>query len=191
MNRRIIWIALLSLLPLVSIAAVNAAPIWETFGMYPWVNFKITGSGLHIASDPLFDSTIVNTIPPFDPSATTLLEGWVTFVCATDQPTLNNAPKGFDFSITVIDLPRGRYTVKAYPTTAFPPPPDPPYPSDDLGNPPYVLGTLKVGGKGEGELQGFYDLPAGSYAWRITVELDGTPILETHWIDAADFLVIS
>jgi hypothetical protein len=53
------------------------------------------------------------------------------------------------------------------------------------------LGTLIVGGDGEGELEGFYDLPSGFYAWRITVESAGTPILETHWIDAADFEVIS
>jgi hypothetical protein len=159
--------------------------------LYPWVNFKITGSGLHIASDPLFESSIVNTIPPFDLGAVDLLKGWVTFTCATDQPTQNNALTGFDFSVTAINIPRGRYQVMAYPTLAFLPGGGPPVPSDDFGGPPYLLGTLRVGGGGEGELQGFYDLPAGFYAWRVTIELDGTPILETHWIDAADFEVPS
>ena len=154
------------------------------------MNFKITGSGLHIASDPLFESATIEGIAPFDPSAADFLKGWVTFTCATDQPSGKNGLKGFDFSVTAKDIPAGSYDVMAYPTIAFPPVGDP-YPSDDIVSGPYSLGTLVVGGDGEGELEGFYDLPAGSYAWMITVELAGTPILETHFIDAADFLVIS
>ena len=187
-NIALIAIILVLVLPIV---AINAAPIWETFGFYPWVNFKVTKSGIHIASDPLFDSTIVDTIPPFDPGAVDLMKGWVTFKCSTDRPDQKNAPKGFGFSVTAKGIPAGSYDVMAYPTLAFPPPPDSPYPSDDMGSGPYSLGTLIVGGSGEGELEGFYDLPAGTYAWRITVESSGTPVIETHWIDAADFGVIS
>jgi hypothetical protein len=173
------------------IIAINAAPIWETFGLYPWVNFKVTNSGLHIASDPLFESAIVNDIPPYDASAVDLLMGWVTFPCATDKPGQENAPKGFEFSITAFGIPAGRYDVMAYPTIEFPPPPDDPFPSDDFGSGPYLLGTLRVRRNGVGELNGFYDMPAGIYAWRITVESSGGPVLETHWIDPVGFLVIS
>ncbi len=190
MRKRTLSIIFLTLL-LLPIAFVAANPNWMDFGMYPWVHFKITGSGIHIASDPLFNSTIVGAIAPYDPNATDLLKGWVTFTCSTDRPDQKNAPKGFDFSVTAKGIPAGSYDVMAYPTIAFPPPPDSPYPSDDLGSGPYSLGTLIVGGSGEGELEGFYDLPAGTYAWRITVESSGTPIIETHWIDAADFGVIS
>ncbi len=188
MNKKILVIPLV--LSLLSVAIVAANPDWMDFGMYPWVHFKITGSGTHIASDPLFDSTIVNTIPPFEPSAVDLLKGWVTFKCNTDNPTQKNAPKGFDYSVTAKGIPAGSYDVMAYPTMGFPPVGDP-IPSDDMGSGPYSLGTLIVGGDGEGELEGFYDLSAGDYAWRITVESAGTPIIETHWIDAADFRVIS
>jgi hypothetical protein len=193
MNKKILVVPLV--LSLLSVAIVAGNPEWITSipGVpieYPWINFKITGSGLHIASDPLFDSTVVNFIPPFDPGAVDLLKGWVTFTCATDQPSGKNGLKGFDFSVTAKDIPPGSYDVKAYPTLAFLPG-VPPVQSDDFGAPPYTLGTLIVGGDGEGELEGFYDLPSGFYAWRITVESAGTPILETHWIDAADFEVIS
>jgi hypothetical protein len=188
-NIGLIAIILVLVLPIV---AINAAPIWETFGMYPWVNFKVTKSGIHIASDPLFDSTVVASIPPGDPGAVDLMKGWVTFKCATDRPDQKNAPKGFGFSVTVKGISAGSYEVMAFPTLAyFAPPPAPGIPSDDMGSGPYSLGTLIVGGDGEGELEGFYDLSAGFYAWRITVESAGTPILETHWIDAADFGVIS
>jgi hypothetical protein len=193
LKKHVILIALTLTLAL-PLIAIQANPEWDTFGMYPWINFKITESGLHIASDPLFESTVVNTITPFDPSAVDLLKGWVTFPCATDQTTQNNALKGFEFSITAKGLPRGRYQVMAYPTLAFLPDGSGGIivvPSDDFGGPAYSLGTLRVGGKGEGELEGFYDLAAGFYAWRITVELNGIPILETHSADAADFEVLS
>lgn len=189
MKKRVLLLTLTIAL-LLPVMAVHSDPVWETFGLYPWINFKITGSGLHIASDPLFESSVVNTIPPFDPDAADLMKGWVTFTCATDKPSQKNAPKGFDFSVTIKDVPLGSYQVMAYPTLAFFPD-GTVIPSDDLGRPPYLLGTLHVGGSGEGELEGFYDMPAGFFAWRITVESGGVPMYETHWIDPADFEVHS
>jgi hypothetical protein len=145
------------------------------------VNFKITGSGLHIASDPLFSADDIGDIPDFIfgvtfgpfPEETSLMKGWVTFVCASDKPGGQNLPKGFDFSITVKDVPQGKYDVKA------------------VGATTYTLGTLNVGGKGEGELKGFYDLGAGFYVWQIEVYSGSTLMLQTHPSDPADFLVIS
>ena len=197
MRKRAISIMFLTLL-LIPIAFVAANPDWidEPWETYPWVQYKITGSGIHIAIDPLFDSSIVGAILPFEPGVDDLVKGWVTFTCNTDNPTQKNAPKGFDFSVTVKDIPAGSYDVVAHPTVAYIPNDDPPpdvliVPSIDFGFPPYALGTINVGGDGEGELDGFYDLPAGFYAWRITVVSSGTPVLETHEFDAADFGVIS
>ncbi len=189
MNKKLLVVPLV--LALLSVAIVAGNPEWITSipGVpigYPWLNFKILPNGLHVASDPLFESSIVNDIPPFDPEATDLLMGWVTFTCATN----GHAPTGFDFSVTAKGIPAGTYDVMAHPTVEFLPD-EPPIESDDLGSGPYLLGTIRVRGNGEGELEGFYDMPAGSYAWRITVELDGTPILETHFIDPAGFGVIS
>ena len=129
-----------------------------------------------------------------DPSAAAYVKGWMTFLCTDVTPEKNKMPKGFDFSVTVKDVPQGTYTVKAYPHGAYlPPPVDAFVLSDDFGLvDSYTLGTFSVVGKrARGHLKGFYDLDAGFYAWKITVELDGTPIAETHLSDVADFSVIS
>jgi hypothetical protein len=186
----------LLLLLFASISSVSANPIWITdvgFGdWYPWINFKITPSGIHIASDPLFESTIVNSIAPFElnGSATSLMKGWVTFVCASDNP--KNIPTGFDFSITLKNAASGKYDVKAYPTVTLLPN-GTLVPSSDLGFvTSYTLGTLKVGGKGEGQLKGFYDLNGPAfYAWTIVVELSGSAMFETHFADPVDFEIAS
>lgn len=68
MNKHIILIAAILVLVL-PIVAIHTGPIWNAFGQYPWAHFKITKSGIHIASDPLSDSTIVDEIPPFPPDA--------------------------------------------------------------------------------------------------------------------------
>jgi hypothetical protein len=180
--KKIVVIAIIvALVPFLSIAIVNAEPVWDTFGMYPWVNFKITGSGLHIASDPLFSASDIGdiddfifgvTFGPFDEEIA-LMKGWVNFVCASDQPSGNNLPTGFDFSITVKGLARGRYNVLA------------------RGSTTYALGTLTVGRSGEGELKGFYDLGAGFYVWQIEVYSGSTLVLQTHPSDPADFFVVA
>jgi hypothetical protein len=189
--KKIVLIAILvALLPFLSIAVVNADPVWGTggFGPHPWVNFKITPSGLHIVSDPLFAAPS-GAITPFDPSAASLVKGWINYICDSDNPL--NEPTGLEFSITGKDLSRGKYDVKAYPTTTVIPGVGE-VDSSDLGDvTSYMLGTLKVGGKGEGELKGFVDLDAGFYAWRIAVEQSGNPILETHFADPVDFDIVS
>jgi hypothetical protein len=166
---------------LLSVVGVSANPVWDTFGAYPWVNFKINKSGLHIASDPLFSTDDIASIPdfifgvtwgPFDEEIS-LMKGWVTFPCATDKPSGKNMPKGFDYSITVKDMPQGEYTVKA------------------IGNGTLILGTLNVGGDGEGELEGFYDLDAGFYVYEIVVYSGEIPVLQTHPSDPVDFGVSS
>ncbi len=191
MKKRIIVFAAILIFAL-PIIVVQAPPVWETFGMYPWVNYHVLGTGTHIASDPLFNSTTVNSIPPFHEDAADHVLGWVTFPCSSDKPLGEKLLTGFLFSVTVKGVPKGDYTIMAYPTTAFPPPPDLPYDSTDFGHDPYELGTFTVTGNLQrAQFHGVFDLEPGDYAWRITVELDGTPIAETHWIDAADFTVIS
>ncbi len=176
-----IIIVLALFLPLVSVVSVGANPIWTTFGMYPWVNFKVTPSGLHIANDPLFYSSDIASIAPFDPSATSFLKGWITYVCSSEKP--QNQPTGLEYSIEVKDIAQGTYTVKAYPVSG----------SSDLGIvASYTLGTIAVGSNGQGKISGFYDLAGpASYEWEITVELNGTPILETHYADPVAFFAIS
>lgn len=180
--KKIVVIAIVvALVPFISITVVNADPVWDTFGMYPWVNFKITGSGLHIASDPLFSVDDIAGIPDFIfgvtpgpfPTEISRVKGWVTFVCASDKPGGQNLPTGFEFSINVKGMSRGKYDVKA------------------VGATTYMLGTLNVSGKGEGELKGFYDLDAGFYVWQIEVYSGSTLLLQTHPSDPADFAVIS
>lgn len=184
--------ALVLLVQLLSIASVSAFPVWETHDMYPWINYKIIGTGLHVASDPLFDSTTVNTIPPFDPGASAHVKGWVTFNCLSDLPKGDEKLQGFDFFITVKDVPKGTYDVMAYPTIAVMPD-GTTVPSDDLGVvTSYLLRTFSVkGNRQRAQLHGFYDLDPGFYAWKITVELAGTPVAETHFADPVDFVVIS
>ncbi len=167
------------LIPLVSIASVSANPVWTTFGLYPWVNFKVTPSGLHIANDPLFYSSDVASIAPFDPAAASLMKGWVTFVCGSENS--KNPPTGFEYTIEIKDVAKGTYTVKAYPLAG----------SSDFGSVvSYSLGTITVGSKGEGDVSGFYDLAGPAfYDWKITVELNGTPIIESHYADSIDFLI--
>ncbi len=194
MKKQIVLAVVISAISLLSLVSVNAVPVWDTFGMYPWVNFHVLGTGVHIASDPLFDSATIGDFPPFDPSAADYVKGWVTFPCSSDKPLGENLLTGFHFSITVKDVPKGTYEVWAEPTWGTPPPPAPPvsYPSDDLGEGPYLLGTFRItGNRARGGLKGFWDMDAGDYVWKITVKLDGTPIAETHFADPIDFLVIS
>ncbi len=175
----IVVLALLS--PSVSVAYVSANPVWTTFGMYPWVNFKVTPSGLHIANDPLFYSADIVSIAPFDPSATSFLKGWITYVCSSEK--LQNQPTGLEYSIEVKEIAKGTYMVQAYPVSG----------SSDFGViASYTLGTLTVGSDGQGKISRFYDLTGpANYEWEIIVELNGTPILETHYADPVGFFVIS
>lgn len=145
--------------------------------------------------DPLFDSTAIGGILPFpDTSAADLVKGWVTFICqdADLTPKLSDL-KGFDYSITVKDISQDTYTVKAYPTATFVPELGGVVPSSDLGIvDSYTLGTISiVGNRARGTLKGFIDVDAGFYAWSITLELGGTPIVQMHPSDVADFLVSS
>jgi len=186
---------------ILSVPIVNADPVWITTlppdptDYYPWINYKQIGTGLRVIMDPLFDSTSIGDVLPFpDTSAADLVKGWVTFICQDADPTPKLADlKGFDYSIMVKDIPTGTYTVKAYPTLTFVPELGGLVPSDDLGIvTSYTLGTIRiVGNRAQGTLTGFVDVDAGFYAWRITLELDGTPIVETHFSDPVDFLVSS
>lgn len=169
------------LIPLVSIASVSANPVWTTFGLYPWVNFKVTPSGLHIVNDPLFYSSDIGSIAPFDPNAASFMKGWINYVCTSEKP--QNQPTGLEYTIEVKDVAKVTYTVKAYPVLG----------SDDFGNVvSYTLGTITVGSNGQGTTSGFYDLPGPAiYEWRITVESSGTPIIESHPADSIGFEIIS
>jgi len=182
-----------------SATIVLADPAWITtvdgpegpIDAYPWINWKETGTGLHIINDPLFDSAEVDALTPMDTSAAAYVKGWVTFLCTDVTPEKNKMPSGFEYSITVKDVPQGTYTVKAYPHGAIVPPNFDWVWSDDLGEGPYTLGTFKVvGNRARGHLKGFYDMPTGFYAWNIVVEHSELgPIAETHLGDVADFLV--
>ena len=186
---------------ILSVPIVKADPVWITTlppdptDYYPWINYKQIGTGLRVIMDPLFDSTSIGGILPFpDTSAADLVKGWVTFICQDADPTPKLADlKGFDYSITVKDIPTGTYTVKAYPTLTFVPELGGLVPSSDLGIvASYTLGTISiVGNRARGTLKGFEDVNAGFYAWSITLELDGTPIVQSHSSDVADFLVSS
>jgi hypothetical protein len=155
---------------------VSQASAWNIV-FYPWVKWLDTGSGLHIAQDPLFldsdldaGNVIYGVGPAYDPSAASYVKGWVTFTCFTN----GQAPVGFDYTVTAKGIDRGRYEV---------------YATFNAG-PPVFLGILRVGGKGEGELQGFYDLDAGDYEVHITVELEGNVILRLHIEDLVHFGVV-
>ena len=182
--KKVITLALIALIfPLFSLASVSANPIWNTHGFYPWVNYKVTRSGLHIASDPLFASSDISSVTQFDPDSGTLyMKGWVTFPCATERLDQKNAPKGFEYSITVKDIASGTYTIKAYPTDE----------SSDHSHGPYTLAIVNVGYSGEFEFKGFYDLTGpNNYEWVITVESDGARIFESHFADPSGFFVIA
>jgi len=178
--RKIALIGVLALLiPLASIAGAFANPVWTTFGLYPWVNFKVTPSGLHIANDPLFYSSDVGSITFGDPSAASSMKGWVTFVCGSENP--KNTPTGFEYTVEIKDVAKGAYTVKAYPLAG----------SSDFGSVvSYTLGTITVGSKGDGSVSGFIDLAGPAfYDWRISVELNGAPVIVSHPADSIDFLI--
>ncbi|HEY4699039.1 MAG TPA: hypothetical protein VIH27_01530 [Nitrososphaerales archaeon] len=183
--KKVITLAVIALiLPLFSLASVSANPIWITYGLYPWVNYKVTGSGLHIASDPIFLSSDIPSplLIPFDPvSGTSYMKGWVTFPCSTERLDQKNGPKGFEYSITVKDIASGTYTIKAYPTDE----------SSDHSHGPYTLAIVNVGYSGEFEFNGFYDLAPAGYEWVITVESSGTRIFESHPADPSGFLVVA
>jgi hypothetical protein len=204
MKKKVVITILVTLLSFLSLAVVNADPIWITemdlggglMDYYPWINYMVTGSGLHIVSDPLFDPDDFGSIIPMETSAASYLKGWVTFICATEKDPPTNIPQGFEYDITVKDVPKGTYDVMAYPTSTFIPGVGI-VDSFDLGADPYTLGTIKVGGSGEGSLKGFVDLPGDDgivpaiYVWMITVEVGGTTIAQTHPADVVDFFVIS
>jgi hypothetical protein len=124
---------------------------------------------LFLASDLDGGNVIYGEGPAYDPSAADYVSGWVTFTCFTN----GQAPKGFDYTVTAKGIDRGRYEVYAHFPTRV------------------LLGTLNVGGKGEGELQGFYDLDPGMYEVQITVELEGTVILRLHLSDLVHFGVVN
>jgi hypothetical protein len=167
MKKYIIYAVVLSLILPIGISQASA---WIVIN-YPWVKFLNTGSGLHIAQDPLFLASDIGTNVFYpDPGAADYVKGWVTFTCFTN----GQAPKGFDYTVTVKGIDRGRYEV---------------YATFNAG-PPVFLGILRVGGRGEGELQGFYDLDPGDYEVQVTVELEGNQ-LQLHLEDLVHFSVFS
>jgi hypothetical protein len=130
--------------------------------------------------------------------------GFVSFVCETQE--------GFDYSVDVKGLATGQYDVIAIPLEDEPEFDFPNFPavifltSDDAAHGPYDLGSINIGGKGEGELEGVVSLPPGFYLWQIVVVdsgdvtvlstlPSGPPISGTDWFpdptpgDHAGFIV--
>jgi hypothetical protein len=106
--------------------------------------------------------------------------GFVVFVCQSQE--------GFDYSVDVKGLAKGTYEVKAIPLVDEPefdfsggfPFPVILVTSDDVGHGPYDLGSVTIGGKNEGQVEGVVGLDPGEYIWQIVVvDSGGTTILST------------
>lgn len=164
-------IMVLLAMPTLLVTTVSAAPKWykpDTATVYPW----LSGAEMHAtpwaahrvrATDPLLvveslDPTLFGEDPPEDGwSLDYQLGGWVTFVCASQE--------GFDYSIDVYGLdPKTKYDVVAF---------------DVFGSTLVDLGDVSTDKEGEGEIEGVIGLDPGFYVYAISVNLDGTPVLQT------------
>jgi hypothetical protein len=155
----------IGLLLVLLIATVGTAePTWGP--IEPWISYKVTASGIHFAKDPLLRSDSLPALGGASPA----ISGWVRFTCADDRVP-SRVPRGFQYHIGAQGLePHTTYEARAYPLPG----------SQDHGDVDfYELGTVRTNSKGEGKASGFIDLDTGPFAYRVTVELDGTPVLTT------------
>lgn len=153
-------------------ATAFAKPKWFRNGpIWPWVSAK----ELHttpwspeekvLATDPLLVVSSLE-LPPLPPETPPPPEGrslgyevggWVTFECETQE--------GFVYSIDVKGLdPDTMYDIVAF---------------DVFSLTIVDLGDILTDGDGEGEIEGIIGLDPGFYVYAISVNLDGTPILQT------------
>ncbi|MFQ5759327.1 MAG: hypothetical protein ACE5IF_06585 [Candidatus Bathyarchaeia archaeon] len=158
------------------VATASAAPKWyreDGAFVYPWISFVEKKHMVpwfeehppHRASDPLLVAGSLDLpLPPGSeppPEGRSLeyeLGGWVTFICESQE--------GFEYSIDVKGLdPRTMYDVVAF----------------DVFSATLVdLGDISTDKDGEGEIEGVIEgLSPGFYVYAISVNLEGTPILQT------------
>jgi hypothetical protein len=163
------------LLSLVATPALAAPPGYQEDPNPPWWS----GGHKAIVTDSLVGATG---------------NGYVRFLCQSQQ--------GFEYSVGVYELSKGKYTVKA---VSLPSMVDPPYwPTSDGDGVTYPLGTINVKPSGDGEVEGIVSLPLLGhspleispgiyiypYEWKIIVEdSDGNIVLATLPEDPAGFAV--
>ncbi len=168
------FIMVLLVMPMLLATTASAKPKWyrpENATLYPWLSVYEKPRFVpwfdhhppHRATDPLLvveslDPTLWGEDPPEDGwSLDYELGGWVTFMCESQE--------GFDYSIDVKGLdPKTKYDVSAF---------------DVLSLTMVDLGDISTDKDGEGEIEGVIGLDPGFYVYAISVNLDGTPILQT------------